>query len=57
MVRRADGIDWAVLFNTRDDLAGKPLQIQIDGLVNKAADEVRLWPAGDLFPVPAPAER
>lgn len=49
LVRRRDGLNWAVLFNTdrlreRDKLAGL-----IDPLVHQAADEVRRWPTGDQF--------
>ncbi|HEX4792566.1 MAG TPA: serine hydrolase domain-containing protein [Humisphaera sp.] len=49
LVRRADGLCWAVLFNTRKDQHDKELAGEIDGLVHKAADEVKQWPQGDLF--------
>lgn len=40
LVRRHDGLVWAVLFNTREgDPAGK-----IDPLVHKAVDAVKEWP-------------
>jgi CubicO group peptidase (beta-lactamase class C family) len=53
LVRRFDGLVWAVLFNSDgdpkdpkgDDLAGR-----IDGLVHEAADAVTEWPEIDLFP-------
>jgi CubicO group peptidase (beta-lactamase class C family) len=51
LVRRWDGLDWAVFFNQRDD-ASDPQGTtygDIDGLLHKAADSVRTWPAGDLF--------
>jgi N-acyl-D-amino-acid deacylase len=56
LVRRHDRIDWAVLFNTRNDPAGKNLVPQIDPLLHTAADAVRAWPAGNLFPVATPKE-
>jgi CubicO group peptidase (beta-lactamase class C family) len=49
LVRRADGLCWAVLFNTRKDQNGKELSGIIDPLVHKAADEVKQWPQADLF--------
>jgi N-acyl-D-amino-acid deacylase len=49
LVRRADGLTWAVLFNTRDDAQGKDLSGEIDSLVHKAADEVKQWPKIDMF--------
>ena len=44
LVRRADGLCWAVLFNTRKGLVGK-----IDPLVHQAADKVKRWPDKNLF--------
>jgi N-acyl-D-amino-acid deacylase len=48
LVRRLDGLNWAVLFNTaapgKDGLAGL-----IDDKVHDAADEVKKWPERDLF--------
>ncbi|HSZ56920.1 MAG TPA: serine hydrolase domain-containing protein [Tepidisphaeraceae bacterium] len=49
LVRRSDGLTWAVLFNASQDPRGKNLADQIDPLVHKAADEVRHWPDEDLF--------
>jgi hypothetical protein len=49
LVRRADGIDWAVLFNTREDPAGKSLAAEIESRLGAAADAVRELPAIDLF--------
>ena len=46
LVRRADGLDWAVLFNQDCDENGKVLADLIDPLVHKAADAVKQWPAG-----------
>ena len=40
----ADGLCWAVLFNTR-----KKLIERIDPLVHQAADKVKRWPKRDLF--------
>lgn len=47
LVRRCDGLDWAVLFNT--DGGAKPLSSAIDPLVHGAADKVKKWPEKDLF--------
>jgi N-acyl-D-amino-acid deacylase len=47
LVRRWDGLDWAVLFNT--DGGAKSLADGIDPLVHEAADKVKEWPATDLF--------
>jgi N-acyl-D-amino-acid deacylase len=46
VVRRSDGLDWAVLFNQDRDADGKILADLIDPLVHKAADAVTQWPAG-----------
>lgn len=50
LVRRWDGLNWAVLFNTDVDAEGKELVGLIDPLVHRAADEVKGWPDVDLFP-------
>jgi N-acyl-D-amino-acid deacylase len=55
LVRRFDGLTWAVLFNTRDGLNGEFLAGAIDPLVHDAADAVRQWPAEDQFST-TPAE-
>jgi N-acyl-D-amino-acid deacylase len=44
LVRRHDGVSWAVLFNTDADANGKYLVGQIDPLIHKAADAVKQWP-------------
>lgn len=49
LVRRHDGLNWAVLFNTNNTAAGKSLAGEIDGRVQTAADAVKKWPTGDLF--------
>jgi N-acyl-D-amino-acid deacylase len=49
LVRRHDGINWAVLFNTHCGPDGKFLGAEIDPLVHRAADAVREWPEADLF--------
>jgi len=49
LVRRHDGMVWAVLFNSRRACAGKNPSSTIDPLVHKAVDAVREWPDGDLF--------
>lgn len=50
LVRRHDGLDWAVLFNTDANPEGKDLANLIDPLVHAAADAVQAWPEIDLFP-------
>lgn len=49
LVRRHDGLNWAVLFNTDANAEGKTLSGLIDPLVHKAADAVTSWPDRDLF--------
>lgn len=49
LVRRGDGLNWAVLFNTRNDPAGNYLGYGIDPYLHRAADKVKEWPANDLF--------
>ena len=49
LVRRWDGLDWAVLFNTADNPDGKSLSGLIDGKLHEAADRVKKWPGRDLF--------
>jgi N-acyl-D-amino-acid deacylase len=45
LVRRWDGLTWAVLFNASRTAKGKEPVDLIDGLVHEAADAVRRWPA------------
>ena len=49
LVRRGDGLNWAVLFNAGRDEKGEFFCNKIDPLVHRAADEVQEWPDGDLF--------
>jgi N-acyl-D-amino-acid deacylase len=49
LVRRFDGLCWAVLFNARENQRGQDLAGLIDGKVHQAADSVKRWPAKDLF--------
>ena len=46
LVRRHDGLNWAVLFNTDRNPSGENLAGLIDPLVHGAADAVRQWPEG-----------
>ena len=50
LVRRHDGLAWAVLFNASHDPERKLLGTLIDPLVHQAADQVKSWPDRDLFP-------
>ena len=45
LVRRHDGLTWAVLFNQRSKH-----DAEIDAALHKAADAVTEWPKDDLFP-------
>lgn len=47
LVRRYDGLSWAVLFNERVDETG-PAD-SIDAALHRAADAVQRWPSTDLF--------
>lgn len=47
LVRRFDGLTWAVLFDQRDDASGKSYG-DIDLALHQAANAVKTWPTGDL---------
>jgi N-acyl-D-amino-acid deacylase len=49
LVRRFDGLNWALLFNTRENQAGAELSDKIDESVHEAADAVKRWPNIDTF--------
>ena len=49
LVRRPDGLCWAVLFNARKTAANTELSGAIDPLVHQAANKVKRWPKRDLF--------
>jgi CubicO group peptidase (beta-lactamase class C family) len=49
LVRRFDGLNWAVLFNTRSASDGQYLAGIIDGLIHVAVDQVKKFPDIDLF--------
>lgn len=49
LVRRHDGLQWAVLFNARTAPDGRRLSDTIDPLLHQAANQVRQWPTHDLF--------
>ena len=49
LVRRWDGLSWAVLFNQRSEDRALP-DDAIDGALHRAAEAVSEWPAHDLFP-------
>jgi len=49
LVRRHDGLNWAVLFNSDRSPTGKRLAAEIDPLVHRAAAAVKDWPKYDLF--------
>lgn len=47
LVRRYDGLSWAVLFDQRQE-GDAPSYSAIDSLLHKAANAVKTWPTGDL---------
>lgn len=49
LVRRWDGLNWAVVFNAAQNPKGESLTGLIDGAIHDAADQVRRWPDRDLF--------
>lgn len=49
LVRRHDGLAWAVLFNSDTGSNGKSAAVAIDALVHKVANAVKEWPEKDLF--------
>src|SRR5207253_2111140 len=49
LVRRWDGLNWAVLFNTANNVDGKSLGGLIDDRLHEAADSVKRWPNTDQF--------
>jgi N-acyl-D-amino-acid deacylase len=50
LVRRWDGMAWAVLFNTRDglEMEGQPAGF-VDGPMHRLVDAVKVWPEEDGF--------
>lgn len=52
LVRRHDGLNWAVLFNQRRDASGLSYG-DIDPALHRAANAVESWPDYDLFDVQA----
>jgi CubicO group peptidase (beta-lactamase class C family) len=48
LVRRFDGLTWAVMFDQRDDPSGERYR-DIDPALHETADDVDAWPAGDLI--------
>jgi len=49
LVRRNDGLSWAVLFNSDANPKGKQPASLIDSPMHVAADAVKTWPDTDLF--------
>lgn len=56
LVRRSDGLSWAVLFNQRSEDKNLP-DNAIDPAMHRAADAVSEWPDRDLFENDVPAAR
>jgi N-acyl-D-amino-acid deacylase len=49
LMRRRDGVNWAVLFNARNGPDGKPLMIGFRDLSSSAFDKIQTWPKSDQF--------
>ena len=49
LVRRHDGLCWAILFNTRASVPENAPARLIDPLMHKTADAIQEWPQGDEF--------
>lgn len=49
LMRRRDGVNWAVLFNKRSGPDGKPLSFKFRDASAEAFNAVKRWPDGDLF--------
>jgi N-acyl-D-amino-acid deacylase len=49
LVRRHDGLNWAVLFNTRDGASGRRMSLGADRWLHRVANEVSAWPDVDEF--------
>jgi N-acyl-D-amino-acid deacylase len=49
LVRRYDGLTWAVLFNRDRDSKNKNLTELIDPLIHKAADSIKDWPLARAY--------
>ncbi|GLY79033.1 serine hydrolase domain-containing protein [Actinoallomurus iriomotensis] len=47
LVRRFDGLTWAVMFDQRDDPSGEPYR-DIDTALHETADDIPGWPPGDV---------
>ena len=47
LVRRWDGLTWAVLFNSREENMGHSPADVADALMHEAANAVEHWPAGE----------
>jgi len=48
LVRRADGIDFAVLFNSQMGLDGAKLPKEVDAKIHDAIEKIKTWPDIDL---------
>ncbi len=53
LVRRHDGLNWAILFNQRSDPSGLSYD-EIDPALHRAADNVKEWPVDNLWDLKKP---
>jgi N-acyl-D-amino-acid deacylase len=49
LVRRHDGLNWAILCNTRQTPGGEQPARLLDPLMHQAVGKIEHWPEGDLF--------
>jgi hypothetical protein len=50
LVKRTDGRNWIVLFNTRQSPDSDDLPRTLEPALNRVLDAVATWPERDLFP-------
>jgi hypothetical protein len=46
---RDDGLNWAAVFNSDGNRGGKEYAVEIDGLLHQTANQIKDWPAADLY--------
>ncbi len=49
LVAREDGLNWAAVFNSDADSAGKQFADTIDPLLHQVAEQIKDWPAADMY--------
>ena len=46
---RDDGLNWAAVFNSDGNRAGKEYAVEIDSLLHQTANQIKDWPVADLY--------